>query len=253
LESVFGQKNAGKSDFSGVDGQPTPDELNYQFFRNIVLNSAYLFKSKGTRKSIEILLRLIGAPDAIVEFNEYVYLADQKINMNQFDKQYATISGGTYLQELPVYDPSYTFNILGQTYSGYTVQSIYEDVNITREEYPIDEQGYPSTPEDSEDYFFQIGSGWFEQTPEHRSPEVVNTDNSIFTGQSPTFQTDLKEYSYGQDYLNRFRRLPFTDLGFKLTKKIDNNKSWVYTETGQRKNLDANYNADYYTTEINWC
>jgi hypothetical protein len=35
LNSVFGQKNAGKSDFSGVDGQPTPDELNYQFFRMI--------------------------------------------------------------------------------------------------------------------------------------------------------------------------------------------------------------------------
>lgn len=249
LESVFGQKNAGKSDFSGVDGQPTPDELNYQFFRNIVLNSAYLFKSKGTRKSIEILLKLIGAPDAIVEFNEHVYLADQKINMKQFDKQYATISGGTYIQELPVYDPSYTFNILGQTYSGYTIQSSYEDVNITREEYPIDEDGYPSTPEDSEDYFFQLGSGWFEQTPEHRAPEVVNTTNSVFTGQSPTIQTDLKEYSYGQDYLNRFRKLPFTDLGFKLTKTIDNNKSWVYTETGQRKNLDANYNADYYTTD----
>jgi hypothetical protein len=85
LGSVFGQKNVDKSAFSGVGQSQTPDELNYQYYKNLVLNSAYLFKSKGTRKSIETLMRLIGAPDALVEFNEYVYLADQKINMSDFN------------------------------------------------------------------------------------------------------------------------------------------------------------------------
>ena len=40
------------------------------------MNTAYLFKSKGTRKAIEFLFRFIGAPEALVEFNEYVVLAD---------------------------------------------------------------------------------------------------------------------------------------------------------------------------------
>ena len=248
LESVFGQKDSQASAFSGVDKTPTPDELNYQFYRNVVLNSAYLFKSKGTRKSCEILLRMIGAPDAIVEFNEHVYLADQRINMTQFDKQFATISGGTYLQEIPVFDPNYTFNFQGQTYSGYTVSSIYDDVNITRDEYPIDDQGLPRSPEDTEDYFFQLGSGWFEQTPEHRGVELPDLTNSVFSGQNPDYQTTLKSYTYGQDYLDRFRRLPFTELGFRLVRQPDNNKSWVYNEVGLRQNLEGGYNARYYTT-----
>ena len=66
LDSVF---NNGSNNFSGVGIGQTPEELNYQYYRNLILNSAYLFKSKGTRKSIEILLRLIGAPEMLVEFN----------------------------------------------------------------------------------------------------------------------------------------------------------------------------------------
>ena len=50
-----------------------------------------MFKSKGTRKSIEILLRLIGAPEMLVEFNEYIYIADQKINLNDFEKKHPEI------------------------------------------------------------------------------------------------------------------------------------------------------------------
>ena len=104
LESIFGTDNGNNSSFTGVGVETTPDELNYQYYRNLILNSAYLFKSKGTRKSIEILLRLIGAPDALVEINEYVYLADQKININEFNSQFAKISGGTYVQNLPTYN-----------------------------------------------------------------------------------------------------------------------------------------------------
>ena len=50
LNSVFGGPNQGKSIYPGVSVQPTPDELNYQFFRNLILNSAHLFKSKRYQK-----------------------------------------------------------------------------------------------------------------------------------------------------------------------------------------------------------
>jgi hypothetical protein len=97
LSSVFSD---GSNAFTGLPQGQTPEELNYQYFRNLILNSAFLFKSKGTRKSIEILLRMVGAPEALTEFNEHVYVADQKINLRQFDIQYAQISGGTYSQEV---------------------------------------------------------------------------------------------------------------------------------------------------------
>ena len=248
LSSVFGQKNAEKSAFSGVDNVLTPDELNYQFYRNVVLNSAYLFKSKGTRKSIETLMALIGAPQALIEFNEHVYLADQRINMGQFESKFASISGGTYLVDTPVLDPTYTFKILGVTYTGYTTQNTVFDVNVSREDYPVDDFGYPSTPPDTEDYYFQKGSGWFEQTPDHRALEQVNLTGSVFTGANTNIQTTLEPYSYGQVYLDRFRKFPFMDLGYKLKQVVDNNKSWTDSEVGLRTNLDGKYNAKYYTS-----
>ena len=249
LSSVFGQKNVDKTKFPGSPQEQTPDELNYQYYRNLVLNSAYLFKSKGTRKSIETLLRLIGAPEALVEFNEYVYVADQKINLKQFDTQYYSISGGTYVQEIPTYESGNTFSIMGNIYTGFTTQTKITDVNITRDEYPMDSEGYPQTPLNTEDFYFQIGSGWFEQTPQHRAPEEVDLTNSVFTGTNPNFQTKLMPYTYGQVYLNRFRQFPFMNLGFNLTAIPDNNKSWTDNEVGLRVNLDGGINARYYTTD----
>jgi hypothetical protein len=245
LTSVFGEKNYSKSVYPGVTKPTTPDELNYQFYRNLVLNSAYLFKSKGTRKSIEVLLRLIGAPEALVEFNEYVYVADQRVNIAQFNSQFVEISGGTYVQELPILEDTNIFSIFGQQYTGYTTSIEIKDVNITIDEYPIDNFGYPKAPIESEDYFFQKGSGWFEQTPQHRAPEEVDLTNSIFVGNNPNFQTVLVPYTYGQIYLNRFRKFPFMNLGFTLTPTIDNNKSWVDNEIGLRSNLDSTFTARY--------
>ena len=232
LTSVFGTTNNNASVYPGISQQQTPDELNYQYYRNLVLNSAFLFKSKGTRKSIEILMRLIGAPEALVEFNEYVYLADQKINLSQFDTQFAQISGGTYVQQIPILEAGNIFSIFGQTYTGFTTTGDIQDVNITLDEYPMDEYGYPTTPINSESYFFQMGSGWFEQTPQHRAPENIDLTNSVFVGNNPNYQTVLLPYSYGQEYLNRYRKFPFMDLGYILRETIDNNKSWVNNEIG---------------------
>lgn len=247
LKSVFGEKNREKSGFSGVETSSTPEELNYQYFRNIILNSAYLFKSKGTRKSVEILMKLIGAPDALVDFNEHVYLADQVINLKQFNKQFAQISGGTYVEPSVVYDLNNIFTFQGVQYTGFTTEFIIKDVTLGRSDYPMDDYGYPQAPEDSESYFFQIGSGWFEQTPSHRAPENVNETGSTFTGTSTNFQTYLIPYTYGQVYLQRFRKFPYMNLGYNLTKTKDNNKSWVDNEVGLRTNLDGGYNAKYTT------
>jgi hypothetical protein len=242
LNSVFSTSD---SDFTGVSKGMTPEELNYQYYRNLILNSAYLFKSKGTRKSIEILLRLIGAPEALVEFNEYVYLADQKININQFETQFAQISGGTYTQELPVLDTNDIFSIMGVQYTGFTTQTIVQDVPTTIDDYPIDENGYPAMIEPSETYYFQIGGGWFESTPQHRMPEQVDLTNSVFTGSNPTYQTVLQPFNYGEQYLQRYKNFPYMDIGFRLRRVADNKKSWIDTENPNRESSDGNFNSNY--------
>jgi hypothetical protein len=243
LDSVFGQTNT--PTYPGYTRALTPTELNYQFYRNLILNSGYLFRSKGTRKSVEFLLRLVGAPESLVEFNETIYLADQRINMEQFTTQFAQISGGTYANNVPSLAAGQTYKIQGQTYTGFTSTTTYEQVRLGASDYPVDILGYPSAPTDTEDYFFQKGAGWYESTPQHRSPEIPLV-TQVFTGANPDIQTQLEPFTYGQLYLERFRDFPYMTEGFKLQKTIDNKKSWVSDDDDLRISTDAGYDAYYY-------
>lgn len=247
LESIF--KTTDVPNYPGFSRTLTPTELNYQYYRNIILNSAFLFKSKGTRKSIEALMALIGAPQALVEFNETIYLADGKINMEQFNEQFAEISGGTYSVESVTLDPNNVYTIFGQPYTGYTTTSTLGDVFATRENYPVNDLGLPTMPEQTENFYFQKGAGWFEQTPQHRSRELVDPTLSVYTGQNPDIQTRLAPFTYGQQYLDVYRKFPYMDLGFNLREQIENKKSWTDTQTGLRVNREGGYNSYYYTED----
>jgi len=235
--------------FPGLSKGQTPEELNYQYYRNLVMNSAYLFKSKGTRKSIECLLRLIGAPEMLVEFNEYVYVADQRINMQDFQQQYVLLTGGTLTQQIPVLQSNNVFSILGNSVTGFTTTTVTVPVTTERQDYPVDLIGCPQMPEVSQNYFFQIGGGWFESTPQHRMPEEVNITQSVFTGNNPTYQTKLLPFNYGQFYLDRYRYFPYMSLGYNLRKVADNKKSWADFQPDLRNVSDANMNAYYRTDE----
>lgn len=244
LESVFG--NGLPKQYSGYERSQTPNELNFQFYKNLILNSAYLFKSKGTRKSIEFLLRMIGAPEPLIEFNENIYLADGPINMSKFNSQFTKISGGTYVEEIPVLQSGVTFTILGNQFTSFTNQFITLDSFLGLDDYPVDDEGYPKSPIDTPDYFFQKGAGWYELTPQHQSPQQVNITTNVFTGQNTNIQTQFEPFTYGQKYLDRFREFPFINDGFKLTKTPDNKKSWVYNDTGLRISTENGFNSYYY-------
>lgn len=243
LSSVFGDGKESK--YSGVGIEQTPSELNYQYYRNLILNSAHLFKSKGTRRSIEALMRMIGAPKALIEFNETIYMADGPINMNRFNQEYLTITGGTKLVETPKLDPNITFTIQGIPYSGFNTNFTILQVNTNRDDYPVDENGFPKINYENDDFFYQKGAGWYEQTNEHRSPIELNETNSVFTGQNPDIQTQFEPFTYGEKYLNRFRSFPFLNLGYTLTRVLDNKKSWLESNVGLRRNNTGGYNAYY--------
>lgn len=244
LASVFG--NTSTPTYPGYARALTPTELNYAYYRNLILNASYLFKSKGTRRSVEFLLRLIGAPDSLIEYNEHIYLADQKINMDQFYRQWAQISGGTYTQSIPTYEQGFTYKLKGNLYTAFTSTEVYQDVSVRLNQYPVDIQGYPKAPANTETYFFQIGSGWYESTPQHRSPDEVQLTGLVYTGQNFSIQTQLQPFTYGQTYLNRFREFPYMTEGFKLRKIVDNNKSWLSDDNKVRVSTQGDYNAYYF-------
>jgi hypothetical protein len=246
LDSVLAPNS--KQIFDGQKKPNTPNELNYQYYRNLILNTAYLFKSKGTRRSVEFLMRMIGAPDALIEFNEIVYLADSKINLDTFDTKFANLSGGTFYNEQPALDPTLVYSLLGNKYTGFTTSGVIQLTPVSRTDYPTNSDGLPLSPNDNDDYYFQIGSGWFEQTPEHRSIELPDLQNSSLIGNNPFLISYLKPFTYGQDYLERYRNFPYMGgFGFEITKTIDNQKSWDIN-TEERKNNNS-FNGVNYITE----
>lgn len=232
--------------FSGnlVSNNGIPDELNHQFYRNLILNTSYLFRSKGTRKSVEYLLRLIGAPDSLVEFNESVFIADSKINVTEFNNKVELLNAGELVNEYPEFDGS-VHSIFGDPFSGFTTVSEVLSASVGRDSYPVDNNGFPKIPIDGPDLFFQMGAGWHESTPEHQALQTVDSSMSVFTGTSPTISTSYEQFTYGGKYLDHFRYFNYLGRGYQLYRTIDNRKSWTDLDTGKRKTSNAGYDANY--------
>lgn len=241
IKSLYGTtENA----FPAYSTSQTLQDLNDQYYRNLILNSAWLYKSKGTRKAIDFLMEFIGVPDAILEFNENVYLADAPINMSRFNEQFNKISGGSLIPEVPILDENNVYLLRGIQYTAYTSSTSVIEVSTTRQDIPVDENGYPSSITENNDYFFQKGEGWFEVTPQHQGPQVVNDNLSVFTGQNYDIQTQIENPSYGQKYLDLYRNFPYMDLGFTLKKQTDNRKSWS-SLSDSRVNNDNLFDSYY--------
>jgi hypothetical protein len=114
----------------------TPAEMDIELWRRIILNSSWLWKSKGTRKVIEFLFRFIGAPDCLVDFNEHVYTVDSSIDFNTLKTNLINLSG----------------------------------ITIDMGDYPISKDGFPNKLPETPDYYFQISGGWFEENTYHEGP-----------------------------------------------------------------------------------
>ena len=102
----------------------------WELWRRLVINAWWLYKSKGTRKVIEFFIKLFGLGECLINFDECVYVVDNKLDVEStFDK----------IQEIA---------LIGLV-SGSTVE-------IDRDDYPIDEQGFPKTLPNTQDYYFQM-------------------------------------------------------------------------------------------------
>ena len=146
------------------------------------------------------------------------------------------MSGGTYVQEIPVRITGFTATqpatvapYIPTTISGYTfgTKSLVSDIPYDRKDFPVDDQGFPIVPQVGVDSWFQAGAGWFEQTLEHRGRRITDFTKSVFTGNTPTVKTKLNAFTYGEPYLERFRRFPSMMDGFDIARTVDNKKSWV--------------------------
>ena len=215
--------------YSGVSIGKTLIEAEYEFYRRLLTNLAYLYKSKGTRQSLEFFLKFLGAPNQLIRINEFVYDVKSKINLDYAGDIYETIQGtkiDTVVTEFT--STVVTYNIVGggtQTGNTFNTGSITGSTNLTLDEYPIDEDGLPRKVTSlNSDIYFQKGSGWNNITLDHRSSNIIDNELSILTGRTKTIKTKPKDYTYGEDYFDSFRTLDGLDYGFQLEKRIDNKK-----------------------------
>lgn len=67
----------------------TESYFNIEVWRRILINLNFLYKKKGTRNALKFIFKLLGAPECLVKFDEFVYKIRrtvQKQNIGAFSK-----------------------------------------------------------------------------------------------------------------------------------------------------------------------
>jgi hypothetical protein len=118
LNNIFGINNNISSDTL------IPSEINIELWRRILVNTKWFFKSKGTRKSIETIFKMIGIPEQFILFNEYVYIAENQLQLNE--RKLSIIKNDNF-----------------------------DDLDIINES-SFNSDGYPIAVRETNDFFFQI-------------------------------------------------------------------------------------------------
>lgn len=169
IESIFNLEDL------NIEPGLTPTEIDIELWRRIFINSFYLWKSKGTRKSIEFILNLVGLPDSIFEINEHVYVARQKTDF--------------YQKAYEIYGPQYTEETLLKLL-------------------PIDKDGYPTVPSQVkyQESGFNISIDGKNYGPYDFGKEYI--DAYEYNGNTPIFKLDrvidnVKSWVYSEDKVLR--------------------------------------------------
>jgi hypothetical protein len=203
-----------RSTYSGFTRGYTPIESEYEMWRRIIMNSPWIWKSKGHRKVLEFLTKFIGAPSGLMVFNEHVYVAEKPLDANLV--QDAIVLNG-----------------------------LDGDLSL----YNIDSEGFPKTLADTPEMYFQKNGGWYQETGgpnasiyklygnnPHIGPydggksyidqfrglipnftPVTVTNETILTGTTTLFT------NYNQGTLNNYTGATFVDLsseGFDISDCI---------------------------------
>ena len=183
------------SSFSGQSVGLTAAEADVELWRRLILNSPWIWKSKGARKSIEFLLRFIGAPKGLVKFNEYVYKAKEPIDVELFKK----------VLELNGLDT---------------------DLSV----YPIDSNGYPRPLADTPEMYFQNKGLWYRQTGGGLSDVDILTGNNPHLG---PYDGGFQYINQFVNVIPNFSAVTITaeTITSGSTNLFVNNQSGTYDET----------------------
>ena len=151
-----------ESTYSGQSRGLTAVEAEIELWRRLILNSAWLFKSKGTRKAIEFLFKFIGAPEGLINLNEHIYAAKAKIDMDLF-------------------------------YAALEANNLDTTLNDT---YNITDDGFPRALPNTLEMYFQKGGLWYRETAGQ------NATHHILQGNNPHIGPYDGGYQYINEFRN---------------------------------------------------
>ena len=148
-----------RASYSGQSRGLTPIESEYEMWRRLILNTPYIWKSKGQRKVIEFLIKFIGAPTGLMEFNEHVYTVDRPIEVDIF-KETLRLNG------------------------------LDTDLSL----YNVDNDGFPRVKPNTADMYFQKGGGWYRETGGENASKYVLDGNNPHAGGYDSGQEYMNQF-----------------------------------------------------------
>jgi hypothetical protein len=226
LNKLYLPSNGG-GEFSGTSTNLTQDQIDFELYRRLILNIAWLWKSKGSRKAIEFLFRFIGAPESLVNFNEYIVIVDKPLDIEEIKKLLYIYTGEVDLTNIP-YDKN-----------GFPLPPI--DGNLVVSNF-IDPETGEIVENGTTDMYFQKAGGWYRDTYGDSSPTVLNGNNP-----------HIGPYDGGSEYLQYFSRC--------YIPNFDNEPTVVLTANTIQENFFINYNygifngipkgtTEFYTSQL---
>jgi hypothetical protein len=121
--------------FSGYSMSYSLEEVDTELWRRLVINAWWLYKSKGTRKVLEFLLGLFNIDECYLNFNEHVYLVEDKLKYQ---------------------------NVINELIKWFNLEDDdFESLETLLLNVPIDEEGFPRILPNSDDYYFQEKGFWY--------------------------------------------------------------------------------------------
>ena len=203
----------GGGQFSGTSTNLTNQQIDVELYRRLILNIAWLWKSKGSRKAVEFLFRFIGAPEMLVNFNEYVVVLDKPLDIEEIKRLLYLYTGQVDLTGIPYDD------------NGYPQPPINGDLVISDF---IDEEGNVIEQSIS-DIYFQKAGGWYRETYGSGSTTVLNGNNP-----------HIGSYDGGSEYLQHFSKCYIPNFNGEPTV--------VITADTILQNYFVNYNYGIFNT-----
>ena len=173
----------GQGEFSGTTKSLSNSEVDIELYRRLILNLAWLWKSKGSRKAVEFLFRFIGAPEALVKFDEYIVIVDKPLDMEKLKDLLYLYTGDVDTNFIPYDDNGFpnppkngslvpiSFDNLTGATTGSTVESTFKEM------------------------WFQKAGGWYRET-------LGNNTQTILNGNNP----HVGKYDGGNEYLDYFQQ-----------------------------------------------